>query len=184
MSRRLVRFRDFAFVARCVGLAAGVVACNSLDTTTADNSQSSCAITVAGPTAIAGEYTCTVSPITLYVATTNTTVVNIGVGGSKTISGLFALIGPPIAGQTYTSSSSAGLQSYGLLVKNGDATWEFAAGGQTAPLGSGSMTFTSVGGGVIGGTSTLYVAHGTIDANLVASPGTPATGNATVHVTF
>lgn len=162
----------------CLALAG----CNSLDTPT--DAGATCAITITGAAAIAGSYTCTSSPITLYVPTTNTGALNVSVSGSKSIAGLFAFFGEPTAGTTYSSANSAGLQSYGVLVTVGTASWEFSAGAQAAPLGSGTLTFTTVGAASIGSTGTLYNAHGTLDATLVPSPGTTASGNAMLHVEF
>jgi hypothetical protein len=111
--------------------------------------------------------------------------VNLNVSGTPSISGLFVFSGQPTANHLYSSdTNSPGLQSYGFIVTVGKSTWEFSAGQSATVLGSGSLTFSSVAASSTGSTGMTYDAHGTIDANLVPSPGTPASGNATMHIDF
>ena len=148
------------------------------------NSNAACTISITGAAAIAGTYTCSSAPVTIWVPSTNSTVVNVSSPGTKSIIGLFAFAGKPTAGASYSSVNSSGLQSYGFIVNVGTATWEFSAGQQAVPLGSGTLTFTTVAPLAANANGSVYDAHGTMDANLVPSPGTTATGNATLHVVF
>ena len=171
---------------KTVGAAAllATIGCGSSDGTGPNNSNPLCTITISGATAIAGTYTCVQAPITLWVPSTNTSAVTVNISGTKSITGLFVFSGKPTAGATYQSTNSAGLQSYGFVVSVGSATWEFSAGQQSAPLGSGTLSFTSVDPLAANVNGSVFDAHGTMDANLVPSPGTTATGNATLHVVF
>jgi hypothetical protein len=148
------------------------------------NSNIPCTISITGAAAIAGTYSCLSTPITVWVPSTNSTAVNVSSPGTKSIIGLFVFAGKPAGGATYSSVNSAGLQSYGFIVNVGNASWEFSAGQQAAPLGSGTLTFTTVAPLAANANGSVYDAHGTMDANLVPSPGTTATGNATLHVVF
>ena len=148
------------------------------------NANAACTITITGATAIAGAYTCSQTPVTIWVPSTNVGATSVNISGSTSITGLFVFSGAPTAGTTYTSANSAGLQSYGIIVTVGSAKWEFSAGQQLAPLGSGSLTFTTVAQATSGTTGATYTTHGTIDASLVPSPGTTASGNATMRIVF
>jgi hypothetical protein len=150
----------------------------SADATTA------CTITISGATAIAGAYSCSQPPVTIWVTSSNVGAISLNISGSKSITGLFVFTGVPTAGTTYTSANSAGLQSYGILVTVGSASWQFAAGQSFAPLGSGSLTFTTVAPATSGSSGSTYTAHGTMDASLVPAPGTTASGDATMHIVF
>ncbi len=174
-------------VAVGIGLATLVVnvGCGGgYDTGPSGISNAPCNISITGAAAIAGTYSCLSTPLTVWVPSTNSSAVNISSPGTKSIIGLFVFAGKPAAGATYNSANSTGLQSYGFLVNVGTATWEFSAGQQLTPLGSGTLTFTTVTALTANANGSVYDAHGTMDANLVPSPGTTATGNATLHVVF
>jgi hypothetical protein len=156
-----------------------------LGSTGPDNSDPPCTITITGAAAIAGTYTCSQRAVAIWVAGTNVGAVSLNTSGTKSIAGLFVFPGQPTAGATYsTDKNPANLQSYGFIVSAGSATWEFSAGQSKTPLGSGTLSFSSVAAGPAQTTGTAYIVHGTIDGNLVASPGTTATGTATMHVDF
>jgi len=174
-------------VATAIGAAALVLAVGcggGYDNTGPSGNSNPCTISITGAAAIAGMYNCSTTPITVWVPSTNSTAVNVSSSGTKSIVGLFVFAGKPTAGATYNSANSAGLQSYGFVVNIGTATWEFSAGQQLTPLGSGTLTFTTVAPLGSNANGSVYDAHGTMDANLVPSPGTTATGNATLHVVF
>src|SRR6476620_9404449 len=82
-----------------------------------ESANKACTVTIAGPSAIAGTYTCTSDPITLWVPNTNVGALNISISGGTAITGVFVFTGPPTSGATYSSANSAGLQSYGFIVK-------------------------------------------------------------------
>jgi len=156
-----------------------------LGPTSPDRDGPGCTITITGASAIAGTYTCSQRAVAIWVANTNVGLVSMNISGTKAITGLFAFPGQPTTGTTYTTEKNpSSLQSYGFLVAVGTSTWEFSAGQSKTPLGSGSLTFSSVAAGPPQATGTAYIVHGTVDGNLVPSPGTPATGNATIHVDF
>lgn len=148
------------------------------------NANAGCTITITGASAIAGAYACSQTPVTIWVPSTNVGAISLNISGSTSVTGLFVFSGAPTAGATYTSANSAGLQSYGIIVTVGSATWQFSAGQQFAPLGSGSLTFTTVAQATSGSSGSTYTAHGTMDASLVPTPGTTASGNATMHIVF
>jgi hypothetical protein len=149
-----------------------------------DAANARCTITITGAPAIAGTYTCPQSAVTIWVSNTNVSATSINVSGSTSITGLFAFSGQPASGTTYTSAASTVSQSYGIIVTVGSATWQFAAGQLFTPLGSGSLSYTSVAQTSSGPAGNAYAAHGTMDATLVPSPGTTASGNATIHIAF
>lgn len=156
-----------------------------LGTTSPDRDGPGCTITITGAAAIAGTYTCSQRAVAIWVANTNVGVVSMNITGTKAITGLFAFPGQPTVGTTYTTEKNpASLQSYGFLVVVGASTWEFSAGQSKTPLGNGALTFSSVAAGPPQATGTAYIVHGTVDGTLVPSPGTPAMGNATIHVEF
>jgi len=164
-------------------LLLAVAACNGLDDPRKDAKE--CTITITGAQAIAGTYYCSQPAVSIWVSNTNVGAMSLNISGTTSISGLFVFPGKPATGVTYsTETSSPTLQSYGFLVKIGASTWEFSAGQQQAPLGTGTLSFSSVVDATAGTTGTTYTTHGTIDATLVPSPGTPATGNATMHIDF
>jgi hypothetical protein len=148
------------------------------------NANAPCTITITGATAIAGAYTCSQTPVTIWVPNTNVGAISVNMSGSTSITGLFVFSGVPTAGTTYTSANSAGLQSYGIIVTVGSASWQFSAGQQFAPLGSGSLTFATVAQTTSGTSGSTYTTHGTMDASLVPTPGTTASGSATMHIVF
>ena len=151
-----------------------------------ESSNKTCTITITGAPAIAGTYTCAQRAVALWLVSTNVGAVSLNLsGGTKTITGLFVFPGQPIAGATYsTDKNPANLQSYGFIVTAGTSTWEFSAGQSKTPLGSGTLTISSVSAGPPQASGTAYIVHGTVDGSLVPSPGTTATGNATMHVEF
>ena len=168
---------------QCLLLALVTGGC--LGTTSADRDGPACTITITGATAIAGTYTCSQRAVAIWLANTDVGAVSLNITGAKSITGLFVFPGQPTTGATYTTEKNpANLQSYGFIVSAGAAKWEFSAGNSKPPLGSGSLTFSSVAAGPAQATGTTYIVHGTVDGNLVPSPGTTATGNATMHVEF
>jgi hypothetical protein len=182
MKRFIPRLSQALVVTRSLLLTLAAAGCLGSTDPSADPP---CTVTITGAPAIAGTYTCSQRAVAVWVPTTNATVVAVNISGSKSITGLFALPGQPTAGATYsTDKTPANLQSYGFIVTVGTASWEFSAGQQKTPLGSGSMTLSSVSAGPAQASGTAYIVHGTVDGNLVPSPGTPATGNATIHVDF
>ena len=159
-----------------------VVACLS---NPAEAPDPQCTITITGAATIAGTYTCPQPAVTIWVSSTNVGAVSLNISGTKSLTGLFVFPGQPTAGVTYsTDKNPANLQSYGFIVTVGTATWEFSAGQQKTPLGSGSLIFSSVAANPPGTAGTTYATHGTIDASLVPTPGTTASGNATMHIDF
>ena len=116
-----------------------------------ENSDAACTITITGAAAIAGTYTCPQPAVAIWVAVTNVGAVSMNISGTKSITGLFVFPGQPTAGVTYsTDKNPANLQSYGFIVSVGSSTWEFSAGQQKTPLGSGSLIFSSVAGATSG----------------------------------
>ena len=156
-----------------------------LGTTSPDRDGPGCTITITGAAAIAGTYECSQRAVAIWLVTTNVGYVSLNISGTTSITGLFAFPGQPTTGTTYTTEKNpATLQSYGFIVSVGASTWEFSAGQSKTPLGNGTLTFSSVASGPAQATGTSYIVHGTIDGNLVPSPGTQATGTATMHVVF
>lgn len=171
-------------VGRALIAALAVAGCKGLGDPSG-SSDPQCTITITGATAIAGTYTCSQPAVSVWVSQTNVGAVSVNISGSKSISGLFAFTGKPSTGVTYSTETSAStLQSYGFIVTVGAATWEFSAGQQKTPLGTGSLVFSSVSAIATTTAGTSYTTHGTIDAALVPSPGTTATGSAAMHVAF
>jgi hypothetical protein len=182
MKRFVSRVARAARGTGCLALAFALAGCKGLDDPATD---ARCTITISGAAAIAGTYTCSQPAVSIWVASTNVGAVSLNIASAKSITGLFVFPGQPTVGVTYsTEKNPANLQSYGFIVAVGTSTWEFSAGQQKMPLGSGSLTFSSVVAGLPGTSGTTFVTHGTIDANLVPSPGTPASGNATMHIDF
>ena len=177
------KLRYHAWIARALLLTLASTGCLG---STDPSGDPPCMITITGASAIAGTYACSQRAVTIWATATNAGIVSVNISGPKSITGVFAVPGEPIAGATYsTDKNPASLQSYGFIVSVGPtATWEFSAGQQKTPLGSGSLTFSSVAAGPPQASGTAYITHGTIDGNLVPSPGTKATGNATIHVDF
>ena len=170
---------------RVLGLALALAAGGCLGPTSPDREGPGCTITITGASAIAGTYTCSQRAVAIWLANTNVGAVSLNITGTKSITGLFVFPGQPTAGATYTTEKNpANLQSYGFIVSVGTATWEFSAGNSKPPLGNGTLVFSSVAAGPAQSSGTTYIVHGTVDGNLVPSPGTTATGTATMHVEF
>lgn len=184
MNHVVPSLRRRASGARVVLIALAASGC--LGPTSSDSDGPPCTITITGASAIAGTYTCSQRAVAIWVTSTNVGYVSLNLSGTKSITGLFAFPGQPTAGTTYTTEKNPStLQSYGFLVSAGStSTWEFSAGQSKTPLGSGTLTLSSVSAGPPSATGVAYIVHGTIDGNLVPSPGTQATGTATIHIDF
>ena len=183
VKRLIQRVRRTIPATRFLMLAASTASC--LGPTSSDSEGPPCTVTITGASEIAGTYTCPQRAVAIWLASTNVGAVSINVSGTKSISGLFVFPGQPTAGATYTTEKNpASLQSYGFIVTAGTSTWEFSAGQSKTPLGSGTLTISSVSAGPPQASGTAYIVHGTVDGSLVPSPGTTATGNATMHVEF
>ena len=181
--RRARLLRQPIRASRLLLLALATASC--LGPTSSDSDGPPCTITITGAAAIAGTYTCSQRAVAIWLVATNLGAVSLNITGSKSITGLFVFPGEPTAGATYTTEKNpANLQSYGFIVSAGTATWEFSAGQSKTPLGSGTLTFSSVAAGPAQASGTTYIVHGTVDGSLVPSPGTTATGSATMHVDF
>jgi hypothetical protein len=164
--------------------AIGIAGCINLDSPS-DNSSAGCTITITGAAAIAGTYTCPQPAVAIWVTNTDVGAVSLYISATKSVTGLFVFPGQPTAGATYTTDKNpSSLQAYGFVVSVGAASWSFNAGDQKTPIGSGSLTFSSVVLNTAGATGATYVTHGTIDGNLVPAAGTSASGNATMHIDF
>jgi hypothetical protein len=102
------------------------------------------------------------------------------ISGSKAINGTLLFTGVPSTSTTYTSQGSSTLAPHAFQVTSGIAAWVFTGGAQANPLGSYSLKYSSVTSSL----ANVYVAHGTLDVNLVPAVGSGATGTATAHVVF
>ena len=80
------------------------------------NANAPCTITITGATGIAGAYTCSQTPVTIRLPSTNVGATSVNISGSTSLTGLFVFSRVPTAGTTYSSANSAGLQSYGIIV--------------------------------------------------------------------
>lgn len=158
--------------------AAALVGCGS-DTTSPDNLNSNCSITLSG--AMTGTFACTAaaawasqndSAAFVITSQTNTPAIIVGIGRR----------GQWAAG-TFTNTTTDALG--GVAISTGQSVWvaESAAASGAQAVGSYTLNLTSASSTTVSQGAT-YLVHGTFDSAAPAVAGSSATGTVTVHAVF
>ncbi len=160
-------------LALAASLAIG--ACSS-DSTTDTGVTTTCTVTYTG--AATGSVPCVA--VSAYSTATGLGAVTItSSSGSPSFNAALGFPGVP-ATKSYKNSDSGA--SGGVTATQGTtAIWFAQAGGAT---GNYTLTLSSVGTAVSGGSGATYAIHGSLTGSLPAPTGSTATGTVTVSVTF